>query len=132
MSTININGQIALTNFKDFFFAKVKNKEGKEEECIVIPLSRNYLKKTEKGNVFAFFKAFTLRGKQNFGEHTHQMKLSVGKEILDKLKAMDPPQYPPDLGWITATVYAGASEGDAKPSVDFAASDFVQNGDLPF
>jgi hypothetical protein len=60
----------------------MKNKEGKETECLVIPIELNHLFKGEKG-LYLNLIGFELKEPSN--KKTHSIKQSFPKEYLEKL-----------------------------------------------
>ena len=83
MITIKIN----LLQYKAAIM-KVKNKAGKEVDCIAIPIELNNLFKGEKG-VYADFVAFDLKNPKADSKDTHLVKQSLPKEILEKMTEED-------------------------------------------
>ena len=119
--SINIDGQFNLTNFTHGF-TTVKGKE-----CIIIPLEDNHLKKTEKGNVLIFWKAWPFKDGKKFGENTHSLKHSVSKEVAAKIK--EDGKYPTDLGFLKAEEWK-ASEPAPNSAPEFENASIAD--DLPF
>ena len=123
MITMNLN----LAKF-EHFVKEFKNKEGGSEECIIIPIKRNSLVKTDKGNVFCNAKMVFIKPEKRKGDDTHMIVQSFGKE---KDKAMqDTGERAPILGnardW-----YEGGQSEQANTTTDFS-SEPEPGDDLPF
>jgi len=88
----NISGSIALTALKSSF---IKNKKG--EEFLLIPLNKNSLIKTEKGNVYLSLSAREYISEER--KQTHIISQSVPKDVYEKLREKN--EYPPTLGNLT-------------------------------
>lgn len=120
-------------------------KDGSKQECIVIPIKKNSLYRTDKGNVFLDIyaneippekrKVITVKSKDGTKEYdryesTHIANQSLPEDVREKLKAAG--QYAPTLGNLTDSnlqLQSGSSES-ANVSDDFAA---MPEGDgLPF
>lgn len=120
-------------------------KDGSRQECIVIPIKKNSLYKSEKGNVFLDIyaseipeekrKIITVKSKDGTKEweryeSTHIANQSLPEDVREKLKAAG--GYAPTLGNLTDSnlqLQSGGAES-ANVSQDFAS---VGPGeDLPF
>jgi hypothetical protein len=73
-----------------FFGAQVKlieNENGEMEECVCIPLERNDLKKSDRGNVSAYFFMTKTRVANMYG-WTHYLRQKVNPMFLKKINEM--------------------------------------------
>jgi hypothetical protein len=123
------NGKINLAQFEHAIM-EIPSKDGSKIECVVIPIEKNNIFKSDKGNLFIDFG--TKNKPENFkGEFTHFIKQSVNKTKYLEMKEKG--IYPPDFGQMT--IVAGGS-GEAKPNVssDLPEGDMAipESGDLPF
>lgn len=119
----NISGKIALTALEH---AIIKGKNG--EELLVIPIKKNNLFKSEKGNVYLDLQGFELDAKgRGDRKDTHIVHQSLGKEKITELKAAG--KYPPTLGNFTAWDSVGHTEQAPAASGEIAQQ---VADDLPF
>lgn len=120
-------------------------KDGSQQECIVIPIEKNSLFKTDKGNVFLDIfasetpaekrKVVTVKSKDGTKEFqryesTHIVNQSLPEDVREKLKAEG--KYAPTLGNLTDSNLQLQSGGADSPNV---SEDFAPAGpgdDLPF
>jgi len=122
------NGKINLAQF-EHAIKEFPTKEGGKIECIIIPIEKNNIFKSDKGNLFVDFG--TKDKPENFkGEFTHFMKQSVNKMKYEEMKAKG--IYPPDFG--TMTIAASGGGGEQRPNVssDLPADGMEIPEDLPF
>jgi hypothetical protein len=120
-------------------------KDGSKQECIVIPIKKNNLFRTDKGNVFLDIygneippekrKVITVKSKDGTKEYdryesTHIANQSLPEDVREKLKSEG--KYAQTLGNLTDSnlqLNSGGSES-ANVSDDFAPSE--PGDDLPF
>lgn len=70
--------KIKLTNFIGSFFSDVVGLDGEEERCLCIPLDKNFLKPTKRGDVYvSCFVVPTKLAHQEGFTHYIQMKTSL-------------------------------------------------------
>lgn len=81
-----ISGKLNLAKFQHVL-STFKNKAGEKEECIVIPIKRNNLFRSEKGNVFLDIAGFEIAPEKRKGDDTHIVVQSFSKEEREKRKA---------------------------------------------
>ena len=120
-----VTGKVKLTALKHII-QKRKNKEGKDIDCILIPIAANHLyynadKQIVSLDIIAFDSL-----KPEF-KQTHSMKQSFSKEELERQKAAE--EQTPFLGSLN-TDFGGASapaSGNAAPGVVVGDDD-----DVPF
>lgn len=122
-----ITGKINLAKF-EHFLTQVPNKSGQKEECIVIPIKRNSLIRTDKGNVFFDIAAFEVAPEKRKGEDTHLVSQSFDKDTREKMKASG--QNAPILGNLRDWNQSGGGEQSANTSNDFSGA--AVGDDLPF
>jgi len=137
-----ITGKLNLAKLENFI-TNVKNKAGEAEECIIIPIKRNSLYRTDKGNVFIDIAAFEIpiekrkivditSGDKSFKryESTHIVSQSFDPKKREEMKKAG--QYAPTLGNLSdqdKQLDSQASDA-ANTSTDFAGGDMKDN--LPF
>jgi hypothetical protein len=102
-----------------------KGKDGQLMECIVIPIVKNSLFKTDKGNVFIDIAAFETPLEKRKGDDTHMVTQSFDKEKREAMKAAG--TYAPILGNLRDWNQGGGSQ-EANVSEGFAPV----SDDLPF
>ena len=120
----NISGKINLAALEH---AVIKTKSG--DEAIVIPIGKNNLFKSDKGNVYLdlFANEIDANKRRADSKDTHIVSQSVSKEVREKLKAES--KYPPTLG--NLAVWGGG--GYSEPSPAATSIDLADNTeDLPF
>jgi len=108
----------------------VPSKDGKED-YLVIPIKKNNLFKSEKGNVYLDFAAFEVSEAKRKDENTHIIVQSFDKAKREAMKAAN--EQSPILGNMKVSEYAG--ESTPNTSTEFTAEDFKSsegNGDLPW
>ena len=107
----NITGSINLAGFKHIL-EKRKNSKGEMIDCITIPLSANYLNKTDKGNVYVNISAWPRKNapKNENDKSTHIVNQDPGKDVRAKLKEAN--EYPPTLGNLTVWDQASGETND--------------------
>lgn len=119
------NGKINLAQF-EHIIKELPTKDGGKIECIIIPIVKNHIFKSQKGNLFVDFG--TKYKPENFkGEFTHFMKQSVNKTDYEEMKAKG--NYPPDFGQMTI-VAGGGGEPTPNTSSDLPTGEDMD--DLPF
>lgn len=136
-----ITGKLNLAKL-EHFITNVKNKAGEPEECIIIPIKRNSLFRTDKGNVFIDIAAFETPiekrkivditvGDKTFKryESTHIVSQSFDPKKREEMKKAG--QYAPTLGNLSDSDKQLDSSGTdaANTSQDFAGD---VGDDLPF
>lgn len=102
-----------------------KNSNGKEIECIVIPIEKNNLFKSEKGNIYLDIIAFELKDPKH-GD-THLVKQSLPKKVREAMSKEDLEKMP-ILGNLKVM-------GPQEPEAANAAGEGVvqsEDDDLPF
>ena len=109
----------------DSHVMKLKGQSG-QVECLVIPIEKNNLFKSEKGNVYLDFVAFdTDPDKRKDPDNTHMVVLSLPKEKRDA------GERGPILGNLQDGSGGGQSaDAPAQPSEALATDD--GEADLPF
>jgi hypothetical protein len=135
-----LTGKINLAKFEHKLM-EFKMLDGTKEECIVVPIKKNSLLRTEKGNVFFDIVAFEIpqekrkivkvkTGDKEFDryESTHIVSQSYDAKKREEMKSAG--TYSPTLGNITDSNLQLSSSGSeaANVSESFAAVD----DDLPF
>lgn len=123
----------ALPSHKIASFAQAGSKE--TIECIVIPIKKNHLYKSEKGNVYLDIVAFKLKEpmKDDDGavQQTHLVKQSLPKEVRASMSE-DDKKNQPIIG--NLNIYDGGGSGyqerEAVQDTSFGAP--ADGGDLPF
>lgn len=120
----NVSGKLNLAALEH---AIIKTKSG--DEAIVIPIKKNNLFKSDKGNVYLDFSAreLDLSKRREGSNDTHIVSQSVGKEAYEKLKAEN--KYAPTLG--NLTVWGGGG-GEPKPNTTQIDDLGDEVPDLPF
>ena len=118
-----MTGKLNLAKF-EHFLAPVKNKEGQPEECVVIPIKRNSIFKSDKGNLFVDIVALYVVPEKRKGEDSHMIIQSFSKEDREKIKAAG--LSAPILGNLKEW---GEAVEQPNTSADFSGSDI---SDLPF
>jgi hypothetical protein len=98
---------------------------GGKMECIVIPIEKNSLFKTEKGNVFLDIAVFETVLEKRKGDDTHMVSQSFPKEKREAMKASG--VYAPILGNLRDWSQEGGASTEANVSQDFAQ---VQPGEV--
>lgn len=91
---------------------------GKDKvECIVIPIAKNNLFKSDKGNVYLDLQAFEIAPEKRNDDRkdTHIVSQSLPKEVREKLKEAN--QYPPTLGNLIDWDQVSGG-GEPSPNVD--------------
>jgi len=83
-----------------------KGKDQQDVECIVIPIEKNHLFKSDKGNVYLDLIAFDLKEPKD--DQTHLVKQSLSKEKRDAMSEDDLKNMP-ILGSLNAKI--GGGEG---------------------
>jgi len=137
-----ITGKLNLSKL-EHFITDVKNKAGEKEKCIIIPIVRNSLFATEKGNVFIDIAAFEIpiekrkivdiaSGDKSFKryESTHIVNQSFDPKKREEMKKAG--LYAPTLGNLSDQDKQLDSQASDAPN---ASPDFggVEPGDdLPF
>ena len=118
-----IGGKLNLATL-DHVVMKKKGKDDKEIECIVIPIEKNNLFKSEKGNIYLDIIAFELKEPKH-GD-THLVKQSLPKKVREGMskEALD---AMPILGNLKVM---GLQE--ATPNSDSEGVVQSENDDLPF
>lgn len=113
---MGLTGSINLMAFNNAFTEVRKDSKGNDVPCAVIPLPHNWLSKTEKGNVFVNLSAWKIPPEKRKADRkdTHIVSLDPGKEVREKLKAVD--KYPPTLGNLTDWDEVGGMEKEANTS----------------
>ena len=106
--------KLNLTKLDFVAIQKKKDKSGKEIDCLIIPIEKNNLFYSEKGNVFLDCVIWENNEdkKEMFGDY--QIKQSVSKEIAQEWKAQDPPKYPASLGRFDVR---GATANETAPEI---------------
>jgi len=122
---MRIRGKLTLTALKSVV-RKMKNKDGKEIDVLIIPIEENNLFLSKKGSVYLDIIAFE---SDKIPDFTHSVKQSLPKEVREQLKA-DGIQTP-FLGNLELMEAAGAApqESSELPAEPEASDD---GGDLPF
>lgn len=120
-----ITGKINLAKL-EHILREFPSKSGEKIECIVMPIKKNHLFKSDKGNVFLDLAAFDIAPEKRKGDDTHLVVQSFNKETRDKMKA-DGVQSP-ILGNLRAD--GGAPSDEPNTSEDFTAE--TGKDDLPF
>lgn len=122
-----ITGKINLASFEHAILP-MKSKAG-EVECIVIPIKKNNLFKSEKGNVYLDFAAFEVAPDKRKGDDTHIIVQSFDKAKREAMKAAD--ERAPILGNLRASEHA--SEAAPNTLTEFTSADMPEGGgDLPW
>lgn len=86
-----IGGKINLATLDHVIMTK-KGKDKKDIECIVIPIEKNNLFKSEKGNVYLDIIAFELKDPKH-GD-THLVKQSLPKKVREAMSKEDLEKMP--------------------------------------
>lgn len=97
-------------------------------EVMVIPIEKNHLFKSEKGNVYLDLMAWELKNKLADSKDTHLVKQSFKKEYLDSLTEEQRRELP-ILG--NAAVWDG-ERGEAAPANVMSGKVAEGLNDLPF
>jgi len=122
-----ISGSINLTAFKSIL-TKVKNKEGKKVDALVIPLDANFLSIAKNGNVYLNIIAWANKTPNDYS--THMVKMSLTKEMKEDMSKEE--QYAlPILGNLQALVESGYTYANNSSKVDKMDLE-EQDDDLPF
>ena len=134
-------GKISLAALSSHKIAKFAQKGSNEKiECIVLPIKKNHLFKSEKGNVYLDIVAFKLKkpmvDEDGAIQQTHLVKQSLPKEVRAAMTDEEKMEQP-IIG--NLNIFDGYfQEKEAKPDDTFStATDMVLNGDnsdddLPF
>lgn len=124
-----ITGKINLASL-EHAIVPMKSKTGESIDCLVIPIKKNNLFKSEKGNVYLDFAAFEVAPEKRKGEDTHLIVQSFDKAKREAMKAAG--EQSAILGNLRASEYS--SEAAPNISTEFTPSDFAGGGnsDLPF
>ena len=114
--------------------AKFNSKSSKEPiECIVIPIEKNNLFKSDKGNVYLDLVAFKLKEptKDEDGavQQTHLVKQSLPKTVREKMTDEEKNSQP-IIG--SLNVYSGGAFTESKPNLDDSFTPDPGDDDLPF
>lgn len=118
-----ITGKINLTKLVPSAIVKRKNKEGKEIQCMLIPIEENNLFLSDKGNVFLDIRFEDIPEDKRKGDDCYFISQSVGSEKYKEMKAAG--YYPPSLGYAKIWEPSGSGEVDNVPVVN-------EEDDLPF
>ncbi len=123
-----ITGKINLAGLEHAILP-MKSKTGEAIDCIVIPIKKNNLFKSEKGNVYLDFAAFDVAPEKRKGDDTHIITQSFDKAKREAMKAAN--ERSPILGNLRASEYA--SETTPNTSTEFTSADMPDGADdLPF
>lgn len=127
-------GKINLAALSSHKIAKFAVKGSKETiECIVIPIEKNHLYKSEKGNVYLDIVAFKLkepmRDEDGAVQQTHLVKQSLSKEIRAAMSD-DDKRNQPIIG--NLNIFEGGSYQEKEAAPDESISVPADGGDLPF
>lgn len=105
----------------------LKGKGGEEIECVIIPIKKNNIFKSEKGNLYLDLVMFPLA--QPKDNQTHLVKQSLSKEVREKMTDKEKKEQP-ILG--SANIWNG-SFSEKAPEEDSDLSDSTPSeDDLPF
>ena len=120
-------GSINLAKFEHIIKPMSTEKSGKIE-CIIIPIERNHLIRTDKGNVFFNFAAFEKDPAKRLGKETHTIKQSLSPEELEN-KGIDSKDLPflGDMKDWSQNAFV-----DAPNKSEDLATDQPDEDDLPF
>jgi len=127
-------GKINLAALSSHKIAKFAVKGSKETiECIVIPIEKNHLYKSEKGNVYLDIVAFKLkepmRDEDSAVQQTHLVKQSLSKEIRAAMSD-DDKRNQPIIG--NLNIFEGGSYQEKEAVPDESISVPADGSDLPF
>ncbi len=127
-------GKINLAALSSHKIAKFAVKGSKETiECIVIPIEKNHLYKSEKGNVYLDIVAFKLkepmRDEDGAVQQTHLVKQSLSKEIRAAMSD-DDKRNQPIIG--NLNIFEGGSYQEKEAVPDESISVPADGSDLPF
>ena len=123
----------ALASHKIVEFPQGKEKNAPKIKCIVIPIEKNHLFLSDKGNVFLDLVAFDLKTPQTDKDgavtQTHIVKQSLPKDVREKM-TKEEQMAMPILGGLCILGFSGNGniEKEATQDTSFTASD----DDLPF
>ena len=120
-----IGGKINLASLQHVA-RKMKGQDG-EIDVIIIPIEKNNLFKSKKGNVYMDIIAFEIENKQY--DDTHLVKQSLPKDVRAKMSD-DEKKNQPILGNLNVNLSSGESEPQsaAPPSTNINEAE----ADLPF
>lgn len=105
----------------------IKSKQDPNEEILCIPIKKNNLFKSEKGNVYLDIIYNEIKNRKEDSKDTHIVNQSVPKEVREALKAEG--KYPPTLGNLQH--WDGSSHSEPQPNV-MPVPDNATTDDLPF
>ncbi len=115
-----ITGKLNLTSLVSVLTSR-KGKDGKMIEGVFIPIDKNHLFKSDKGNVYLDLIAFELKEKKH--DDTHLVKVSLPKDVREGM-SQDEQNAQPIIG--NLRVWDGA--GGQEETVEHLGDD----DDLPF
>lgn len=121
----NGRGKINLTALEH---AIVSSKVNKDEKILCIPIKKNNLFLSEKGNVYLDIIYNEIKNPRDDSKDTHIVNQSVPKEVREALKANG--QYPPTLGNLQHWDGSG-QHGEPAPNV-VETPPTATTDDLPF
>lgn len=119
----NISSKINLCALKDV--AILKMGKNKDVECLVIPIERNHLYKSEKGAVYLDMQGFELKTKREGSKDTHMIVQSLPKDVRDKQTEEEKKQNPILGNHIVWDMQSNSSNESGAVSV-------ASEDDLPF
>ena len=134
MGNINFRGKINLAALPSHRIMQFKNSENPEEpiEAIVIPLKKNNLFKSEKGNVYldiiGFEQQKPMTDKDGGITQTHIIKQSLPKDVREKMTNEEKMAQP--IVGSAAIIVFETQEKQAVQDQSFASS--PEEDDLPF
>jgi hypothetical protein len=104
-----------------------KNKEGKEIECLVIPIEANHLFKGKDGNVYLDMVAFDLKKVNETTGDTHLVKQSLPKDVRESMTEEQKNNTP-----IIGNLKVGGSAQSETPNNAAPGVTLKEDDDLPF
>lgn len=124
-------GKLNLAALPSHKVVEFKAKDGTPLECLVLPIKKNHLFKSEKGNIYLDLVAFRNKepklNKDGGVEQTHLVKQSLSKEVRDAMTDEQKKQQP-IIG--NLNIFDGAFvEKQAKPDAEIGDA---SGDDLPF
>lgn len=122
----NIYGKLNLAQMVHVPMTK-KGKSGDMVEGIFIPIKKNNLFKSEKGNIYLDLIAFEVAPEKRKGEDTHLVKQSFSKDVRDKMSEQEQNDLPILGNLKVLEGFGEPAPNTAGPSVDAESDD-----DLPF
>lgn len=126
-------GKINLAALPSHKIASFAVKGSKEQiECIILPLKKNHLFKSDKGNVYLDWVGFKLNTPQTDDEgavtNTHLIKQSLPKEVRAQMSEEEKRQQP-IIG--NMNVFYGGTRAE-KPAEEDTSIESPSGDDLPF